>query len=183
MAALPPLASDEDALEYGLTVTAASLLRASARIRGHVRQQITYGTSVVVLPEPSRRLPERPVVSVESVTGEDGAALVAGTDYELVGDRIETTRTGRLTVTYTHGLIDLPDELVELVCTMAFRLGSIPAALVAGTQQEGAGPWQHTYGFDSHKAASGLTAGEKEVLARYWPTLPRTIALGSPAGW
>lgn len=177
------LATTSDAALFDLTVTDGALMRASARIRGHVRQQITYGASTTVLPWSNRRLPERPVVSVESVTDEDGAALVAGTDYELVGDRIETARTGRLTVTYTHGLIDLPDELVELVCTMAFRLGSIPAALVAGTQQEGAGPWQHTYGFDSHKAASGLTAGEKEVLARYWPTLPRTIALGSPAGW
>ena len=182
MAALPPLASAEDALEYGLTVTAASLRRASARIRGHVRQQITYGTSVVVLPESSRRLPERPVVSVESVTGEDGAALVAGTDYELVGDRIETARPGRLTVTYTHGLMGLPDELTELVCTVAARMGGMPTELQAGVQSQGAGPFQQTYGWDSYKAASGLTEGEKQVLARYWPRLPRTITLGSPAG-
>ena len=182
MANLPALASTADAAEYGLTVTAASLLRASARIRGHVRQQITYGVSTVVLPESSRRLPERPVVSVESVTGEDGAALVAGTDYELVGDRIETARPGRLTVTYTHGLMGLPDELTELVCTVAARMGGMPTELQAGVQSQGAGPFQQTYGWDSYKAASGLTEGEKQVLARYWPRLPRTITLGSPAG-
>ncbi len=179
---LQPLASVADAADFGLTVTEAAIRRASARIRGHVRQQITYGTSTVVLPESDRRLPERPVVSVSSVVDEDGATLVAGTDYELVGDLIDTARTGRLTVTYAHGLDALPDELLEVVCSMAFRLGAIPTALVAGTQQEGAGPWQHSYGFDSHKAASGLTAGEKEVLARYWPRIPRTITLGSPAG-
>ena len=178
MAALPPLASAEDALEYGLTVTAASLLRASARIRGHVRQQITYGTSTVVLPESSRVLPERPVVAVSSVVDADGVAV----DYTLAGDRIETAASGRLTVTYTHGLESLPDELTELVCSVAARLGGMPSELQAGVQSQGAGPFQQTYGWDSYKAASGLTEGEKQVLARYWPRLPRTITLGSPAG-
>ena len=179
---LPALASPGDALAFGLTVTYEALMRASARIRGHVRQQITYGTSTVALPESSRRLPERPVLSVESVLDADGVALVEGTDWELVGDRIESSRRGRLTVTYVHGMTDLPDDLVEVVCSAAYRLDSIPAALVAGTQQEGTGPWQHTYGFDSHKGTSGLTAGEKEVLARYWPRLPRTIPLGPAVG-
>ena len=179
MANLPALASTADAAEYGLTVTTASLLRASARIRGHVGQQITYGTSRVVLPESSRQLPQRPVVSVESVTDEDGTALA---DWELVGDRIDISATGRLTVSYTHGLDTLPDELIELVCTMAARLGGMPAELQAGVQSQGAGPFQQTYGWDSYKAASGLTEGEKQVLARYWPRLPRTVTLGSPAG-
>ena len=179
---LEPLASAADAADYGITVTAAGLARASARIRGHVRQRITYGTSTVTLPASDRRLPERPVVSVESVVSEDGTALVAGTDYELVGDRIDTARTDRLTVTYTHGLGTLPDDLVELVCTVAARMGGMPAELQAGVQQQGAGPFQQTYGWDAYKAASGLSEGEKQVLARYWPRLPRTITLGSSAG-
>lgn len=179
---LEPLASAADAADYGITVTAAGLARASARIRGHVRQRITYGTSTVTLPASDRRLPERPVVSVESVVSEDGTALVAGADYELVGDRIDTARTDRLTVTYTHGLGTLPDDLVELVCTVAARMGGMPAELQAGVQQQGAGPFQQTYGWDAYKAASGLTEGEKQVLARYWPRLPRTITLGSSAG-
>lgn len=178
---LEPLASAADAADYGITVTAAGLARASARIRGHVRQRITYGTSTVTLPASDRRLPERPVVSVESVVSEDGTALVAGTDYELVGDRVDTARTDRLTVTYTHGLGTLPDDLVELVCTVAARMGGMPAELQAGVQQQGAGPFQQTYGWDAYKAASGLTEGEKQVLARYWPRLPRTITLGSSA--
>lgn len=182
MANLPALASTADAAEYGLTVTTASLLRASARIRGHVRQQITYGASTTILPWSNRRLPERPVVSVESVTDEDGVTLTEGTDWKLVGDRIDTSSTGRLTVAYTHGFTALPDELVELVCTVAARMGGMPAELQAGVQSQGAGPFQQTYGWDSYKAASGLTEGEKQVLARYWPRLPRTITLGSPAG-
>ena len=100
----------------------------------------------------------------------------------LVNDRIDTSRRGRLTVTYTHGLMGLPDELTELVCSVAARMGGMPAELQAGVQSQGAGPFQQTYGWDSYKAASGLTEGEKQVLARYWPRLPRTITLGSPAG-
>ena len=174
---MDPLASTNDALMFGLTLSEGSLLRASARIRGHVRQQITSGTSTVVLPESNRRLPERPVQSVVSVTGEDGAAV----SWVLVGDRVESPAAGRLTVTYTHGWPLLPDELVELVCTVAARLKSLPEQLVAGTQQQGAGPFQQTYGWDSYKAASGLTEGEKVVLARYFPQAPRTISMGRPA--
>ena len=181
---LQPLASVADAADFGLTVTEAALRRASARIRGHVRQQITYGASTVVLPESDRRLPERPVVSVSSVVDEEGATLVAGTDYELVNGCIDTTASGRLTVTYVHGWEILPDELLELVCTVAARLGGMPAELTAGVQSTGAaGPFSGpTYGWDSYKAASGLTEGEKVALGRYWPRIPRTITLGSPAG-
>ena len=176
------LASLLDADDYGLSgVTESSLARASARIRGHLRQQVTRGTSTIVLPESSRCLPERPVVAVSSVVDENGVTLPVN-GWELVGDRILAATPGRLTVTYQHGFQPLPDDLIELTCSIALRLASIPTALVAGTQQEGTGPWQHTYGFDSHKATSGLTAGEKEVLARYWPAVPRTISLGSPAG-
>ena len=177
---LAPLATTLDAADFGLTVTDDALVRASARIRGHVRQRITAGTSVVVLPESSRRLPERPVVSVESVTDEDGNTV---TYYGIVGDRIVTGVRGRLTVAYTHGLTVLPDELLELVCTVAARLGGMPADLVAGVQSTGtAGPFTGpTFGWDSYKAASGLTEGEKRVLAKFWPSIPRTLTMGSPA--
>lgn len=177
------LATTSDAALFDLTVTDGALMRASARIRGHVRQQITYGASTTILPWSNRRLPERPVVSVESVTDEDGVTLTEGTDWKLVGDRIDTSSTGRLTVAYTHGFTALPDELVELVCTVAARIGGMPAELTAGVQSSGAsGPFSGpTYGWDSFKAASGLTEGEKAALDRYFPRLPRTIALGSPA--
>ena len=42
-------------------------------------------------------------------TDADGVAV----DYTLAGDRIETAASGRLTVTYTHGLESLPDELAS----------------------------------------------------------------------
>lgn len=178
---LSPLATSFDATLFDLTVTNAALLRASNRVRAYVDQQITYGTSTVVLPRSNRRLPQRPVVAVSSVVDEDGATLTEDTDWELDGDTITTTSTDKLTVTYEHGLTELPDALVEVVCTIGARIQNMPAELQAGAQQQGAGPFQVTYGWDSHKAASGLTQGEKDALDRIWPRTPRTITMGAPA--
>lgn len=178
---LSPLATSVDATLFGLTVTDAALLRASTRVRTYVDQQITYGTSTVVLPRSNRRLPQRPVVAVSSVVDEDGVTLTEDTDWELDGDTIATTSTDKLTVTYEHGLTELPDALVELVCTIGARIDNMPTGLQSGVQQQGAGPFQQTYGWDSHKAASGLTQGEKDTLDRIWPRIPRTITMGAPA--
>lgn len=178
---LPLLATTADATDFGLTVTEAALRRASTRVRTYVDQEITLGSSTVVLPQSNRRLPQRPVVTVATVVDEDGVTLTEDTEWELDGDRISTMATGKLTVTYTHGLSTIPDDLVELVCTVAARITNMPTELQGGVQQQGAGPFQTTYGWDSHKAASGLTQGEKDTLNRIWPRIPRTITLGAPA--
>lgn len=178
---LPALATSWDASAFGLTVSDAALLRASARVRTYVDQQITYGTSTVILPQSNRRLPQRPVIDVSAVVDSDGVTLTETTDWELDGDTIATTSTDKLTVTYTHGLVEAPDALVELVCTIGARIDSMPAGLQSGVQQQGAGPFQQTYGWDSHKAASGLTQGEKDTLDRIWPRIPRTLTMGAPA--
>lgn len=177
---LPALATTVDATALGLTVTEASLLRASTRVRTYIDQDITYDVSTVVLPQSNRRLPQRPAIAVTTVVNADGATLTEDTDWELDGDTIATTATGKLTVTYEHGLIETPDALVELVCTVAARISNMPTQLQSGVQQQGAGPFQTTYGWDSHKAASGLTQGEKETLDRIWPRIPRTITMGAP---
>lgn len=72
----------------------------------------------------------------------------------------------------------VPDEIVELACTVAARLQAMPSALVGGVQSEGAGPFQTTYGWDSHKAASGLTEGEKQTLGKLLPRPGRTVSVG-----
>lgn len=78
------------------------------------------------------------------------------------------------------------DELVELTCAIAARLGNVPDAVAQGVQQtqQSAGPFQQgaTYGWDAWKAQADLTAGERAVLKRMFPPIPRTIVMGSPAG-
>lgn len=175
---LPTLATPQDAAEFGLDVSEGALLRASARVRGHLRQRVTSGTSTITARGPAFRLPERPVVSVESVTDADGAAV----EWELSGSLLTVDSIGRVTVTYAHGYASLPDELVELVCQIAARMDAAPAssALSQGVQQQTAGPFMVGYGWDAYKATAGLQAGERETLARYWPTLPQVVTVGRP---
>ena len=178
---LYPLVSTAEATELGFTtISSAALLRASIRVRGYVGQQITPGTSTITARGPVFRLPERPVTAVASVTRVvDGLALA----YERSGADVTVDYLGFVTVSYSHGMASLPDEMVELVCQIAARLGGqdSSSALAQGIQQQAAGQFSVGYGWDAWKAQAGLTQGEKDTLDRYWPKLPAPISMGGPA--
>ncbi len=168
-----------DAADWGLDLTLPQLRRASARIRGYLGQDISFGSSTVTARGPVFRLPQRPVNTVTAVMDSDGVAL----EYESEGSIITTECLDMVTVTYTHGLATLPDELIELVCQVASRIASDTANtnLASGVQQTSAGPFAVTYGWDAWKAQAGLTAGEKNTLQRYFPRLPQIIVMGPAA--
>jgi hypothetical protein len=84
---------------------------------------------------------------------------------------------GNLEVTYDHGFATVPDEVIELVCGVASRLTQINVAAASGVQQETAGSESVTFGFDSYKAISDLTAGEKAVLDRLFPRMSNVVVL------
>ena len=168
---LPNLADQADATAYGYgTISAAMFARASARVRGYTRQDITAGSSTILARGPIVQLPQRPVTAVTSVTDEL-ANLVGATDYLLrAGGVLESPyHGGNLNITYSHGFAVIPDELVELVCGLASRLSAINPSVAAGVQQESGGSESVTFGFDSYKAISDLNAGEKAVLDRMFP--------------
>lgn len=171
-----PLVDTGEAIGWGFDVSYASLKRASARIRGYLGQDVAASTSTITARGPVFRLPQRPVVAVASVVDIDAAPV----EYELSGSVITTDNLGIMTVTFSHGYIELPDELVELVCQVASRLETPNASLAAGVQTEGTGPFSVGYGWDAWKAQSGLTQGEKDTLDRYWPSLPQIISMGRP---
>jgi hypothetical protein len=50
-------------------------------------------------------------------------------------------------------------------------------AAASGVQQETAGSESVTFGFDSYKAISDLTAGEKAVLDRLFPKRANVVVL------
>lgn len=172
---LPLLVDAGTAAEWGFDLTDVALRRASTRIRGHLRQQVSAGVSTITARGPVFRLPERPVVSVESVVDADGATV----GFALEGSILRVDSLDLVTVSYTHGHAVLPEPLVELVCQVASRLSAPTNDLVSqGVQQHSAGSFSISYGFDSYKAQSGLTQGEKDTLARYWPPLPQIIVAG-----
>lgn len=80
--------------------------------------------------------------------------------------------------------IDTPtDDLIELTCQIASRLGTTPAQLTQGVQTQSALGFSVGYGWDAWKAQSGLTAGELATLRRMFPEIPRTLSLGSPVAY
>lgn len=174
---LAALATTTDATSLGLTATAANLLRASVRVREFVGQQISADTSTVVLRGPLVRLPQRPVTAITSVTDENDVVLDAE-KYTLNPAGYLSLPTGDLyTVVYAHGWSTIPDGVIEIVCTVAARLGATDATVAAGVTQEQSGSASQTFGWDAWKAVSSLTSEEKAVLRRMFPPMPKTMVL------
>lgn len=177
------LATQTDAIAFGYgTISEAMFNRASARVRGYASQKITADSSTITVRGPIVRLPERPVTAITSVTDiSDPDAPVALTTEQWTlrpGGILETPNFGgNLEVVYAHGFATVPDEVKELVCNVASRLATIPTAAASGVQQETAGSESVTFGFDSYKAISDLTAGEKAVLDRLFPRLPGIVVM------
>lgn len=177
MPALAALATTSDATAYGLTVTSAALLRASTRVRAYTGQRISTGSSTIRARGPVVRLPERPVTAVTSVTDSDGVVLTVDVDYELVGQDLTLPTSGEFTVVYSHGFATVPDGVLEVVCTIAARLGATDTSVASGVVQEQSGSVSQTFGWDAWKGLSSLTSEEKRVLDRTFPRLPRTISM------
>lgn len=178
---LPPLATPEGMTAYGYDqVSEALLARASTRVRRYTGQQITPGESTTSLTGVGPwLLPQRPVQAVTEVVDDHGNA-VPPNRWELCGQHLHVhhghVRTP-LRVTYSHGLDTMPDELVELVCSIAARLGSVPAAMAAGATTEQAGGETITWGSDAYAGSTGLTSAEEKALATLFPKRPRTAQL------
>lgn len=180
------LASQADMTRFGYTppVNADALLdRASARIRlaaGH--QIIDFGQSTVTFPPPPTgklSLWQTPVVGIVSVTLDDGQTV---DDYELVGNDLflprsqpgygfgyigsyDSWRYHDITVTYSHGYAVLPDELVELVCSVAIRLGGTKPDRDPAVQAQTVGDVSQTLN-PALTNVAGLLPGEEATLRR-----------------
>ena len=77
------LADQDDATAFGYgTIASAMFKRASSRVRGYVRQQITAGTSTVIVRGPIIVMPERPVTEITTVVD----VSVPGDPYTLEPD-------------------------------------------------------------------------------------------------
>lgn len=132
--ALPNLAAVTDVEARGVfldddDVTTVMLRVASSVVRAAARGPISEATSTVDIwaqdADQYLDLPGKPVTAITAVVL-DGATLTANVDYRLVNDRLwrrcgwATTYCPQLaTVTMTHGLPNVPDWVVQLVCDLA----------------------------------------------------------------
>lgn len=148
--ALDPLATTADLDARGITwddqeKTDTFLAVASAAIREAAGCAISSVTSTLGLfadgCSTDLRLPGGPVTAVATVVL-NGVTLTAGIHYVRVNEALYRPSgwqsTGPLpapvSVTYTHGLIEVPEDIVDLVCRM-----TTSALVAASASDDGAG--------------------------------------------
>lgn len=183
--ALEPLATAADLVALGLTVDASEttivanyLAVASAAIREAAGSPISQTESTVTVEgeaDQRLRLPGSPVTAVSAVLL-DGVAV---TDWRLRTDRLwrfggwaGCDGPSEVTVTYTHGLPEVPADLVDLVGRLvagalaSYRAEDNGASL--GTQvvtSERIGDYAVTYGGDGLATDMELPAYLRDRLA------------------
>ncbi|MBG0828551.1 hypothetical protein HS041_12305 [Planomonospora sp. ID67723] len=180
------LASQADAARYGYSLPSgqeeAMLARATARVRRAAGQQITSTTSTVRLPVDGGvvTLPGAPITAVTTIEklAADGGDEI--TDWEWDGrDRVTCVAWYKdVNVTYTHGLATVPEELIELVCAIAARLGtSTGGGMETGVRSEQIDDYSVTYASDALETASGLLPGEEAQLRAFLGDPPSAYAV------
>lgn len=182
--ALDPLATVDDLEARGFTVEASEtsiattyLRIASAAVREAAGVPISRTTSTITL-EGARgqwlRLPGLPIVSVASVSI-DGVAV---TDYLLRSERLWRAcgwtgcEPSEVQVTQTHGLLEVPEDIVDLVCRMAAsgidasrsEEGGTALATSKEVTSERLGDWAVTYGADGRITEMDLPQYWRERL-------------------
>lgn len=195
MAALAAKCSLEARLGRGLTEDEAGradalLEDASALVRSYTRQDFAPPTAVTVVLRASAgvvRLPKSPVAAVSAVVL---VGVGGGPDLALAGwawdglDVVDVSGWDSLIinlpesiydydclpstyrVTYTHGYVDVPADVVAVVCAMAMRTLTAPT-VSGGVVSETIGSYSYRLGGPGVGTAVSLSPDERMMLDRY----------------
>jgi hypothetical protein len=174
-----------------IIATASALTEASAAIRNYTRQYLEQIDDDVITLDSSGGsrlfLPELPVLEVTKVI-EDGVTLTQGDDYKL-GQHGILHRIGKrwsigiqnITITYSHGYTDIPDDIVA-VCTRAASrayqagLRAADSDGLMGVASKSLGDFSVAFQAESGGAGEGimgasaarmLLLSEKDILNKY----------------
>jgi hypothetical protein len=202
--------SDDLATRLGVTFTDAEKQRAdklladaSALIQDEAGQKIGLVTNDVfeipAITDDRITLPERPVVSVSSVTV-DGTPLVEGSDWYLEGDtiiRLSSTLTiidGTDSAAYPYGAgFGLPDQTLTVTYTHGYADGTIPGTVKAICLEAAVRVWVNpgsvaratvgntTTTYDNNRfSPSGLLLTDREVrkIRRLFPRRIGSVNVG-----
>ncbi len=171
----------------GDALLAQAVTLACGLVTGYTRQNIestTYTHTVLISPDMTIRLPQRPVTAVTSVTV-DGTVLTSGTDYDWDGLSPSIALDG-----YT------PDDDV-FVATVVYTAGyaTVPADVKAATLSVGAALYNGSPGvtaesiddyrvsYDTNRAAGGgLNDYERAILKKYRTRLGNIVPTSAKAG-
>lgn len=181
-----PFATADQAASYGYALppdqAAGLLARATQAVIDAAGFGILSQTAAIEDRADSGRLdlPVPLITAVASVTDSGGTALEAGkwewvrSPRKIAGDVIRLWHSvqgrhgGDFTVNLTYGLATVPDSLVMLTASVAYRLAASPSDMAAGVTSKSVGSvsWSVAGGVPSQ---SSLTADEESRLARIVP--------------
>lgn len=199
MASLPPLAEVSnvtDRLPASISIeevrVAALIADASATVRRYAKQDFTMRQTIIgVRPVGNKiKLPQRPVISVQSITvrlpGSVTDSLIPGWYWDGPGsDEIWLTDGGSIInlaeeltfalewqtpicqVTYTHGYDTSPDDVIGVICSMVTRIITAPG--LGGVISESVGEYSYRLSDAAAQGPMALTAAEKDILKDYRP--------------
>lgn len=114
------------------------------------------------------------VSAVAQLHGDGTSDPVTGWRFRC-GDRVVLDRDvpgghcGEFAVTLTHGLPSVPESLVMLAASVAYRLAAMPAVLAAGITSQSVGSVSWSAPGAASVPDAGLTAAECARLARIVP--------------
>ena len=142
------------------------LVDASAAVRGWTGQQFTRGERTAEFWWKGCAyidLRGKSIATVSAVDEDDNTVTL-----EQVGATRWLTDgwNGKLTVTYTEGWTDVPDDIVAVVAQTVGRALGVHLDATAITQ-ESTGPFSVSYGAAGSSGALGFLPSEQAVLNRY----------------
>lgn len=174
-------ATADQAASYGYELPASQASALLARASQAVRDAAGFG--ILAETVTVRRDADRGCISLEgiplvtSVTSvslvNDDGTLDGVQGYRLHGDRIELERDvpdrwrGTFEITLVHGLASVPDSLVMLTASVAYRMAATPVAMLAGITSQSVG--SVSWSASGSPAGDGLTESECSRLARIVP--------------
>jgi hypothetical protein len=159
-----------------------AITSAESLVRGYCRQTLSEATTTVTLPVQLSDagwyvdLPERPVQAVTAVKV-NGTAYVAGTDYQVVGERIWLATLADSTddfapvdfaeVTYDHGYASGTQDFEQIAAVTLSAAGRIYDN-PRGMRSESVEGYTYTRGGAGDDILGAtLSATEKQALGRY----------------
>lgn len=205
MASLPPLADLDDVEDrMGRDLTPeeqrkanAMLLDASAVIRAYTYRDFTLGTATTRLRPRGYKilLPQRPVVSVQSVslvisfgptefiTPTPAWSFVGGSEIYLLNPEVVYNGPafnfddGNVfaEVSYTHGYAEIPYDIVAVCANLVLRNFTIPGGGMVDL--ETVGPYTVRYANFAGGGPLALSGGDRDILNKYRTTGAMTIEL------
>lgn len=175
---LSPLATSADLIARSIDTSESdlALAAASAVVREAAGNCISQLTSTVTLPAPRGNLLTLPgpVTSVASVTVND-RSLVLNVDYYVLENGIWSycgwdylDRPVPVIVTFTHGLVDVPADIVDLTCALAAMWMAAKATAFAaepGIESERIDDYAVTTSSDAAGQVSPIWIPERTRLA------------------